>query len=78
MKITRGQRLSNRQSDAAETKRVNRVRKDKERIRRDARMIETIKAGDLPYAHTVMCWLSRKLGKRSNLVTPEDVKTVGS
>ncbi len=60
--------------DHAATKIVNRVVKDKERNRRDARMIEMVKAGELPYAPMVMSWLSRKLDKPSSKITEADVK----
>lgn len=61
--------------DAAATKIVNRDRKDKERIRRRARMIETIKASPMPYPPHVMSWLSREIGKPTTKITPEDVNT---
>jgi hypothetical protein len=62
--------------DAAETKACNRVFKDRERARRDARMVATVKGGKLPFSSTVMSWLSRKLDKRSTRITPEDVKSL--
>ena len=37
--------------DALETNARNRIVKDKERARRDARMMAKIKAGSLPYTH---------------------------
>ena len=60
--------------DHAATKIVNRVYKDKERVRRDARIIEKIKTGELPYTPMVMSWLSRKLDKPSSAITEADVK----
>ncbi len=65
-----------RRTDAAETKAENRIVKTKERVRRDARMLEKIKVGDLPYAPPVMSWLSRKIGKRSTLITADDIKSL--
>jgi len=62
--------------DHAVTKVVNRVYKDKERARRDARMRAMVEAGKLPYAPAVMSWLSRKLDKPSRKITEADVKTV--
>ena len=64
--------------DAAETKVVNRVVKDSERKRRDARMVEKLKARSLPYTPAVMSWLSRKLDKPSSKITPQDVQTLMS
>jgi len=62
--------------DHAETRIVNRVYKDKERDRRDARIVAKIKEGKLAYAPMVMSWLSRKLDKPSSKITEADVKTV--
>lgn len=64
-----------RRSDAAETKARNCVGKAKERLRRNARMIEKLKAGSLPYTPTAMSWLSRELGKKASRITPDDVRT---
>jgi hypothetical protein len=57
----------------SESRYRNGIRKTKERTRRDARMMETIKKGKLPYAPAVMSWLSEKLGKRSSLLTQAEV-----
>jgi hypothetical protein len=57
----------------AESRQRNGVRKVKERARRDLRMTELVKAGQLPYTPSVMSWLSSKLDKPSRLITPEDV-----
>jgi hypothetical protein len=65
-----------RRTDAAETKVENRFVKTKERARRDARMLEKIKGGDLPYTPAVMSWLSREIGKRSTLITTDDIKSL--
>ena len=62
--------------DALETKARNRIPKGKERVRRDARMLEKIRAGTLPYAAPVMSWLSRKLDKKANTITQDDIKTL--
>lgn len=72
----RSDRFRIRAMDAAETKRVNRRFKVKERDRRDARMLETIKTAGPPYTPDVMSWLSRKLDKKSNRITEADVKTL--
>ena len=64
------------QLDAVNTKARNRIFKDRERARRDARMVKTIRVGKLPYAPAVMSWLSRQLDKPSTKITPADVRTL--
>ncbi len=71
MKVTRKQRLGKRQAQAIVTKLGNRRRKEKERLRRDERMIDRIKAGSPPYTPDVMSWLSTKLGVKSSLITDD-------
>ena len=73
MGVSRRAKRDATQAAAIETKKANKVRKDKERARRDARMLEAIRAGSLPYTPVVMSWLSAKLGKPSTKITPEDV-----
>jgi hypothetical protein len=65
-----------KRSDAATTKAENRIVKTKERIRRDARMLAKIKGADLPFTPPVMSWLSQQIGKRSTLITAEDIKSL--
>jgi hypothetical protein len=72
----RRERLDRRQADAAVQKGVNAVRKAAESTRRDARMLDIIKKGSLPYTPDVMSWLSRKLEKPSTKITAEDVATL--
>ena len=67
-----------RRTDAAETRARSRIIKAKERIRRDTRMAEKLRAGSLPYTPAVMSWLSRKLDKPANKITPENVKDLVS
>ena len=62
--------------DAAETKARNEIIKGKERVRRDRRMLEKVKAGSLPYTPAVMSWLSRKVGKPAGSIAPEDIKVL--
>jgi len=62
--------------DAFETKARNRVPKIKERARRDARMLERVKAGTLPYSPAVMSWLSRTFDKKATVITQEDINTL--
>ena len=76
MGIHRSELMRRRRTDAAETKARNRVLKEQERARREARMLEMIKKGSLPYTPTVMSWLSRKLDKKAGRITAEDIKTL--
>ncbi|MFH0980089.1 MAG: hypothetical protein V2A79_00935 [Planctomycetota bacterium] len=70
-------RLDQRQADAIKQKLANAPRKHGERVRRDARMMETVKRGSLPYTPDVMSWLSRKLDKPSSKITADDIATLG-
>lgn len=76
MGLHRSHRRAMERDDAIETKAKNVVHKAKERNRRDARMLATIKGAKLPYAPTVMSWLSRKLEKPATRITSEDVKAL--
>ena len=67
-------RREQKQVDMAESRHRNGIRKAKERNRRDARMKEIVKKGQLPYTPPVLSWLSIQLGKPGRLITPEDVK----
>ncbi len=69
-------RFKLRAIDHAFSKARNRKAKTAERIRRNARMIERIKAGSLPFTPEVMSWLSAKLDKKSTRITDGDVKTL--
>ena len=67
-------RREQRRFDMAKSRRENGMVKDKERARRDARIIEFIKkAGKLPYTRPVMSWLSVALDKPSGKITQEEV-----
>ncbi len=72
----RSDRFRIRNEDAAETKIVNRGFKVKERVRRDTRMISSVKSGSLPFTPEIMSWLSVKLDKKASKVTAEDVKAL--
>ncbi len=78
MKVTRSMFHRYRQQDAADTKARNVIVKMKERSRRDARMMEAIKGGSLPYTPVVMSWISRKLEKPASKLTPEDIAKLTS
>jgi hypothetical protein len=67
-------RREQRRIDMAESRHRNGILKTKERARRDARMMETIKKGKLPYTPPVMSWLSTQLDKPSRLITPDDIQ----
>ena len=67
-------RREQRREDMKESRHRNGILKSAERERRDARMRETIKNGKLPYTPPVMSWLSTKLGKRSSLITQDEVQ----
>jgi hypothetical protein len=67
-------RREQRRSDMADSRYRNGIRKVKERARRDARMLETVKKGKLPYTPPVLTWLSEKLDKPGRLITQDDVK----
>jgi hypothetical protein len=73
MGIHRSALKRRRRTDAAETKARNSTVKQKERARRDARMLETVKKGSLPYTPAVMSWLSRKLDMKASRISPEDI-----
>ncbi len=76
MGMHRSELKRRRRTDAAATKTRNCVGKTKERARRDARMLQTIKAGSPPYAPAVMSWLSRKLDKQAGKIRSEDVASL--
>ena len=76
MKMSVKQRRARRRIDQPATALRNRNRKDPERARRDARMVQKLRAGKLPYTPTVMSWLSAKLEKKASRITPDDVKAL--
>jgi hypothetical protein len=69
-------RREQRRFDMALSRRTNGMRKTKERDRRDARMIEIIKKGKLPYIPSVMSWLSVMLDKPARQIVAADVERV--
>jgi hypothetical protein len=58
----------------AESRHRNGILKAKERARRDSRMLESVKAGQMPYTRVVMNWLSHQLDKPARLITQADVQ----
>lgn len=71
-------RREQRQRDMAESRRVNGMRKMKERARRKTRMLELIQQGKLPYTPPIMSWLSQQLDKPSHRIQQEDVDALVS
>jgi hypothetical protein len=67
-------RREQRREDMKESRHRNGILKADERVRRDARMIATIKKVKPPYSPVVMSWLSSKTGKRASLITPAEVE----
>ena len=67
-------RREQRSVDMAESRRCNGVLKTKERARRDARMTDALKQGQMPYNRLVLSWLSTKLDKPARLITGDDVQ----
>jgi len=67
-------RREQRAFDQAASRIRNGVDKIKERARRNARMLATVKGGKLPFTPPVMSWLSVQLDKPSRLITPTDVE----
>ncbi len=74
--MRRSVRFKLRAIDHAHAKAVNHKAKSRERIRRDARMLATVKSGSLPFTPDVMSWLSRKLEKAASKITDADLKTL--
>jgi hypothetical protein len=66
-------RREQRQADMAESRARNGLVKTKERARRESRMIDTLKSGQVPYGKAVMSWLSARLDKPSTRITQADV-----
>jgi len=69
-------RREQRQVDMAESRHRNGQRKAKERVRRETRMKEIIRKGQLPFTPAVLSWLSAQLDKPGRLITADDVKRV--
>lgn len=67
-------RREQRQFDMAKSRRVNGMRKTKERARRESRMREILQKGRFPYTPSVMSYLSAQLDKPTSKIVPEDVQ----
>ena len=66
-------RREQRQIDMALSRITNGAEKKKERVRRQTRMVELIKKGQLPYTPSIMSWISAQLDKPTTRITQEDV-----
>lgn len=60
-------------ADQRESRKVNGMRKTKERDRRSTRLAGLVKAGQHPYTPVVLSWLSQTLGKPGSQITQADV-----
>jgi hypothetical protein len=67
-------RREQRQFDMALSRRVNGMRKTKERARREKRMQEILRQGKFPYTPSIMSYLSEKLDKPTSKIVAEDVQ----
>ena len=66
-------RREQRQHDQHQSRIYNGHLKQKERARRQTRMLELIKKGKVPYLPSVMSWISAQLDKPSTRITQADV-----
>jgi hypothetical protein len=66
-------RREQRAADMAESRRVNSKYKDKERVRRDGRMLGLLQQGKKPYTPVLLSWLSVRLDKPAGRITDADV-----
>ncbi len=69
-------RREQRAVDMAESRRVNSKYKDKERVRRDGRMLGLLKQAKKPYTPAILSWLSVRLDKPATRITDTDVSQV--
>lgn len=69
-------RREQRAVDMAESRRVNSKYKDKERVRRDERMLGLLKQAKKPYTPAILSWLSVQLDKPATRITDADIGNV--
>jgi hypothetical protein len=67
-------RREQRRFDQNLSRRVNGLKKDAERERRLARLMELLKKGKFPYTPTVRNWLSQLLDKPASRIQEADVQ----
>ena len=70
----RRDRFDQRAADQKIARSINGPLKAQERVRRDARMKATLKAGNMPYTRVVRNWLAVKLKKKVSQITQADVE----
>lgn len=66
-------RREQRDVDQAKSRIDNGHKKKAERARRQLRMVELIKAHQLPYTPNIMAWICTELDKPATRVTKDDV-----
>lgn len=77
MKIRRRARLDHRLANQKITRNRNGQRKRPERARRDARMVEVIKANpEGPFTPNVASWIAAKLGKPAAKASKEEIQSL--
>ncbi|MBS1830870.1 MAG: hypothetical protein JST93_36590 [Acidobacteria bacterium] len=69
-------RRDQRRFDMARSRTVNGHLKERERDRRQVRMLALIKAGKFPYTPSIMSWVSAQLGAPSSRIQEKDVATL--
>lgn len=74
----RRDRLDGRLEWQKKTREKNSMQKTMEQDRREQRMVTALKGGKLPYAPSVMSWLSIKLDKKAARITQDDINTLVS
>jgi hypothetical protein len=60
----------------AQSRRLNGLKKMKERARRQTRMVQLLQDGKLPYTPAIMSWLSQTLDKPSSRIVQTDVDKI--
>ncbi len=77
MKIRRRVRLDYRMSQQKLTRDRNGIRKRAESARRDARMVNVIKANpEGPFTPPVASWIASKLGKPASKASKEEIQSL--
>ena len=77
MKIRRRARLDHRLAQQKLTRDRNGQRKRPERARRDARMVEVLKASpEGPFTPNVASWIAAQLGKPAAKATKEEIQSL--
>jgi len=72
----RRDRLDGRTMNAEATRKINSLKKYRERCRREEFMLGFIKSGKMPYTPGIMSWITAKLGKKASQVTKSDIKAL--